>query len=195
MKRRLTLTKSILAIVGLTFILSSCSSWRYNNPRVSVEKETTPYVNQEVVLPVQLAASPEADVMEDRILEHGTVNDPRLSNTYPGNTQLTNENKQNSPVVLTINHAKNNTSLKLFSDHVKRQGNHSCKTKSVEKTALSGWVRIMVLLFVIGFILLLVGIFLSVFIYGGFWWLFYAFGALCILAGFVILILGLVGLI
>ncbi len=194
MIRNFTITKAVIGLISLTFILSSCSTWHYNNPRVRVDKQNSTYPNNEIEEPAELAAIPWAEGMEDKKAEHTLAVDSTKNRVNTDISYVENMNDQKLPSEASANYTKSKTPLNLFSDLIKTP-HKIFKAQQVEKNALSGWVRIMVILFVVGFILLLIGIFLSVFIYGGFWWLFWTFGALCILAGFIILILGLVGLI
>jgi hypothetical protein len=195
MKRNLTVTKSILGIIGLTFMLSSCSTWHYKHPRVRIEGEDPVYSQMKEERPNDLTIMTTAEEPGNKQIKTGPVADPRLVTEQSDKFYLTDRNAPKSSVVKETTLKNTNSPLKLFANHVKTHKNGTCNAQSVEKTAATGWVRIMIILFVVGFILLLIGIFLSVFVFGGFWWLFYAFGALLILAGVIVLILGLLGLI
>ena len=187
MKRNLTITKLMIALIGLT--LTSCSTWHYQHSRVSVEREKTTTVTIEPTSAVSMITSPTDKVIENGKVELNTINNSTIDKNKSENISLAKTDTKKSPVVTK-------TPVKSFIDHfIKKQNNDLHKVKKVEKEAFSGWVRIMIILFVVGFLLILIGIFLSVFIFGGFWWLFYTFGALLIIAGFIVLILGLLGLI
>lgn len=184
MKRNITLTKSLIVAICFTLVLSSCSSWHYKHSRVSVDRDKAISLPIATV-PVELAVIP----VENKI----TLMEKTELSANPKKADQVNNNKTSGEV--KTNSTQGKSQMNIFTDHIKKIGKAFEAPKTVEKSALSGWVRIMVILFVVGFILLLIGIFLSVFIYGGFWWLFYTFGALCILAGLIVMILGLVGLI
>jgi hypothetical protein len=195
MKKNIILTKSLVVAISLTFILSSCSSWHYQHSRVSVDHNKVISLPVEVSTPLQYEIIPMNNKVELNTKEHTKVTNVKsknvdrvknISKTYPVTT---------TPVTTKTSSTPKKSIMAVFTDNIKKIGKAFQAPKTIEKSALSGWVRIMVILFVVGFILLLIGIFLSVFIYGGFWWLFYTFGALCILAGLIVMILGLVGLI
>jgi hypothetical protein len=192
MKHSITITKTIIAMIGFTFMLTSCSTWRYNKqPRVRIEAEVIP--SDDIQTDSREMINP-STILTEKKTESTLENNTTIKYGEQENLQHTKVNKRKNPFVGSITH-KTPSFFKLMADQFKKHDKQVCKAKDAEKTALSGWVRIMIILFVVGFILLLIGIFLSVFIFGGFWWLFYAFGALLILAGFIILILGLLGLI
>ena len=200
MKTHTKITKVMVVLVSLTFILSSCSPWHYKNVRVKVDTEKTD-------LNIAFAEAPknisETVTAQSVYLESETSATPQENNALVSTDKsvvTASEVKKESKIypsqkakVKVVKIKKEKKGIMYFTKQIMK--NQLFKVKDVEKTALSGWIRIMVILFVVGFILLLIGIFLSIFLSGPFWWLFYAFGSLCILAGFVILILVLVGLI
>jgi hypothetical protein len=188
-----TITKTCIALIGFAFMLTSCSTWRYNKQqRVRIETEAIPSDDthiypSEMSNPVTTSTEKEIKLIPEK---NTTV-------TYGEQKKIDpiKVNKQKPLVVKSIKDNKTPSTFQLLADHFKRHDKKVCKAQDVEKTAASGWVRIMIIFFVVGFILLLFGIFLSIFIFGPFWWLFYAFGGLLILAGFILLILILLGLI
>lgn len=193
MKRNLTMTMVLFAIIGLT--LTSCSSWRYNNPRVSVDKQTVIYTKPTNDAPKELSASSDDKMVEESKTETRNTEVVTNLSSKPNKPVAIRTTHRKAPMLVKTNTEKSKPAFEVLADLFKKKADNVNKTKHVEKAAASGWVRIMIILFVVGFILLLIGIFLSVFVSGGFWWLFYAFGALCIFAGIIVLILGLLGLI
>lgn len=193
MKRNLTMTKIMIAIIGLT--LTSCSSWRYNNPRVSVDKQNTIIAEPTSDAPHEVAAASYDNVAGESKTEMKAT--PRTSTISNKSTKpvLVRTPAKKSSVVANVNVEKHKSIFDVFGDRLNKKTDQVNETKDVERTKASGWVRIMIILLVVGLILLLIGIFLSVFVTGAFWWLFYAMGGLFILAGLIVLILGLVGLI
>jgi len=193
MKRNHIITIVLIALVGLS--LNSCSSWRYQNPQGNIAQPSPPEnrISPDQVVdvdPVQTSAVNETGEFEPK-----TIGDPVAKKNTPTITRLRKVNEKKSTPGLITHNTKGKSFFSDFLEHRKMLNDKVGKADHVEKAALSGWVRIMIILFVVGLILILIGIFLSIFISGPFWWLFYAIGALFIVAGFIILILGLVGLI
>lgn len=199
MKSYITFTKISFILVAAICLLSSCNKWHYDYPRVKVDLNQANELNQAEAIP-QIQPVTTEDPMDDGMT---TVLQPTTKEVAYVET---NKQEQTAPVT-TAEHkapvkAKKDPSTKAqdnkkpfsFIQKLMNDGDKLFKVNEVEKSAVTGWVRIMIILFVVGFILVLIGIFLSVFLHPGFWWLFYFFGALCILAGFIVLILGLVGI-
>jgi hypothetical protein len=186
MKSYISFSKWSFILAGTIFLMSSCNKWHYDHPRVKVDLDQPNEVNEATAFPQQRSITTEVP------MNNGTTV------IQPSNNEVVSvENGvKNTPVTAPHqNPIKSKKPTKSPFSFIKKlmDGDRLFKVNEVEKSALSGWVRIMVILFVVGFILVLIGIFLSVFLYPGFWWLFYFFGSLCILAGFIVLILGLVG--
>jgi hypothetical protein len=194
MKSYISLSKWSFILVGAIFLLSSCNKWHYNHPRVKVDLDQPNEVNEATAFPQQRSVTtevPENDgmtVIQPSTTEVASVEKESKNTPVSTPHQSPIKHKKEGPV----KHKKESKSPFSFIKKL-NNGEHLFKVNEVEKADLSGWVRIMVILFVVGFIMVIIGIFLSVFLYPGFWWLFYFFGSLCILAGFIVLILGLVG--
>lgn len=188
MKRNLAIIKVLIGLVGLT--LTSCSAWRYNTPRVSVDREKAMYVNTATNVPIAMLTT-QNHLKENGKIDLGSINKVNISKPVSNITPKVKVNSANSET--SIQHLKNNSPLHLFAKQVRNK--KPCKIEHAEKATATGWVRIMIIFFAVGLILLLVGIFLSVFLFGPFWWLFYALGSLLILAAIIILILVLIKLI
>ncbi len=188
MKRNLTITKVLIGVIALT--LSSCTSWRYQHSRVSVDREKTINIATTPNSLAEIASTPSDKVIETGKMEQTTSTVSLVSSKKSNNIALDQKADQKTPLM-----TKSKTPIKHLVDQFKKHTDATHQVKHVEKSAASGWVRIMIILLVVGFILLLIGIFLSVFVSGAFWWLFYALGGLLLLAGLIVLILGLLGLI
>lgn len=186
MKSNLTITKVLIGIIALT--LSSCSSWRYQHSRVSVDREKTTNVATAPNSTVEVETASNDKVIEGGKMEVNSIN-------YNHSTKSDKVNSNNNNTIKLPLGAKTKSPINDIVDHFKKHSNAAHQVKNVEKSTASGWVRIMIILLVVGFIVLLIGIFLSVFVSGAFWWLFYALGGLLLLAGLIVLILGLLGLI
>jgi hypothetical protein len=189
MKMNLTITKSLIAIIGLT--LTSCSTWHYNTPRVSVDRVKTNTITTQPNSSVEIPVTHEPVVANKKVVmtEHAIYNKPAQKDVIQ-----VKDTKAKTAVLSTTQTTEKKSLFTTLTEKIAQKKNLLKVAKS-EKTAASGWVRIMIIFFVVGLILLLVGIFLSVFIAGPFWWIFYALGGLFILGGLIILILVLLGLI
>ncbi len=169
-------------VVLLMMVLSSCSTWHYHHARVRIDVDQTNRINEVKINSTQLAA----------------VEDPTNESSIARNEISIAEKKvvDQSPVINTdastlTNYEDGNQATsfeKQMSTH------HLLKVSKVEKTSLSGWMRIMIILFAVGLLLIILGAIFSAVLPGGFWWFFYLIGSLCIIAGFVILVLGLLGI-
>lgn len=190
MKRNLPVQKVYFILVAFVFILSSCSTWHYKIPRVSVDVDKTVYHNPGKVHSSDLTVTSRSNTMESK----NELETENLSTVADASTsvQLNVEDHKKSKTFF-----KETTKTKRmdpsFSEKLKND--HSLlQVKDVEKTALSGWLRIMIILFAVGLLLVIIGAILSAVFLGGLWWLFYMIGSLCILAGCVVLVLGLLGI-
>jgi hypothetical protein len=188
MKSYICVTKISFILVAAICLLSSCNKWHYDYPRVKVDLNQANELDQTEAVPQIQPVTSEIPA------DNGTVVQPSANESV---SVEADQHQQQAPVA--VEHKSpvkaKKEAKKPFSFIQKlMDGDRLFKVNEVEKSALTGWVRIMIILFVVGFILVLVGIFLSVFLHPGFWWLFYFFGSLCILAGFIVLILGLVGI-
>jgi len=177
--------------------LSSCSTWHYNTPRIKVDRSTEIDMASKNEPKDSVATiTAQSNDVENSVRETAEINNQTASTETSVVTADVVKHKTKVLPVKSTQIKKEKKGIKYFTQKLMKDINQQLfKVKDVGKTAASGWVRIMIILFVVGFILILVGIFLSVFLGGPFWWLFYGFGALCLLAAFIILILVLVGLI
>ncbi len=195
MKKCIQIREAIIVLVCLTFVLSSCSPWRYNYPRTKVDIEQS---NEAQNLKDKQTNDVSTTCTESASNEYiksaaGEPEELSVGTSEETTVELTPARTASSSVDHSANTQENGTIVGWLTEKLGKEPQKLLKAQEVEKTALSGWVRIMIILFVVGFILLVVGILLSVLLHPGFWWLFYMFGVLCILAGFIVLILGLVG--
>jgi hypothetical protein len=176
-------------------MLSSCSNWNYKHPRVRTESDKVDYVDANADLPNKLADSLSPNLVSDKSITNPVIfhNRGNQNKTEYFNNKKTNDSKSGS--IKNVDNKLAKSPFTFITKIHRVQHDKMAKAKSVKKEGASGWVRIMIILFVVGLILLLIGIFLTVFISGAFWWLFYGIGALLILAGVIVLILGLLGLI
>ncbi len=195
-----TLIHIRLAIgVLVVLAISSCSPWHYNHPRIAVDKQQTVLLQKETTPEVesnQVFTTCEMLALENEALDVTKPTEENSSEIASVDknviTTPSNDHIKNVVPVKQSKLKKNKSKTVSYTERFKEKS-QVFEVQDVEKSTLSGWVRIMVILFVVGFILLLFGIFFSIFLHGLFWWLFYMFGAMCILAGFIVLILGLVG--
>jgi hypothetical protein len=199
MKHSTNIIKTLIAVIAISFFFTSCSPWHYKNPRVRIDRQD-PAVQEEVSnkdiqtesVTSQAIDIEKASILKDSIKQKESLNTEVASIDHKKvELSVTKKSAQHMPAQKRVSKKTTKMSGNFFERALKSQP--FFKVKDVEKSALSGWVRIMVILFVVGFILVILGILLSVFLYPGFWWLFYFLGTLCILAGFIVLILGLVG--
>jgi len=187
--------KFTVAVAALMLTLCSCTSWHYNHPRVKVDANRT----QDVAYSKPAENTTASQIQEENVTvpnqENVELTVASTEKTLATDTKV-KENK--APVVKTVK-AKTKTGkadkFNLFS-YTKKLVSESklLKVKDVEKSAISGWLRLFILFIVIGFILIIIGVILSVVVPGPIWWIFYLFGALLIVAALIILILGLVGI-
>lgn len=192
MKLSITKTTTILGLIGVGLILSSCNNWHYKHPRVridinrEIEKE-----NEAKKTNDDFSVEPLVSIKEEESIKNDSNQKVNTSHfiTYKKKSM----NKESSTHQINTQKKKAVSYFSFMADQIQKQKSSIREAKSVEKQAMAGWVRIMIILFAIGLILLLVGVFLTIFVSGAFWWLFYGLGALLILAGFIILILGLIG--
>lgn len=188
-----------LSVTGIlllaTLLFYSCSSWHYQHPRVKTDSDGSD---------MEMGSIDRSKTISEIV----TVQSVKIENSGAYKSDLNAEVVSTEKMVIISPVMKKETKVlssqstktkmdkkgtgyytqKVMDDH------YLLKVKEVEKSTLVGWVRIMIILFVVGFIFLLMGIFFSIFLHGV-WWMFSMLGSLCILAGFIILILGLVGLI
>ncbi len=188
----------IAAMLGFMFILYSCSPWHYNNPRVKVDKQQVNLVQNEsepVMDTKELTVTFQSIEMEKKSV---VIDNPEENSEVVASVS---NNKINPPVkikikdITPVKHTKlkkNRPDTPSYTERFKEKS-EVFQVQDVEKTMMHGWLRWMILLFVIGIILIVMGAIFSVLFFGLLWWLFYFFGSLCILAGFIVLILGLVG--
>jgi hypothetical protein len=179
-------------------VLSSCSSWHYNHPRVQVDQQRNdqPQIQQTQIPQDGNTTTTTAEILnnESTAPEVNVVATNEEASTVKSVPVVNKKSRSLDKSVPQKKVVKKETKGKGFFFEKFVKNNKLFKVKSVEKSAVTGWVRLMIILFAIGFIMCLIGIFLSVFLHPGFWWLFSFFGGLCILAGFIVLILGLVGI-
>ena len=172
-----------ISFLGMVLFLTSCTSWHYKHARIKIEPQNGIPVeetsNIAPVTPSMVEAATENSVVSPSLNEQASISTDMVANknTIPQNAQLKHKQKADA-----------NYYVQKFD-----QGRHLFKVKQVENTQLSGWLKIMIILFAVGLILVIFGAIFSAVFFGGFWWFFYLIGSLCILAGFVVLVLGLVG--
>lgn len=199
MKHILRSSRYILMITIFAMVFTSCSTWHYNHPRVQVDqpKNDAPQIDQALLPQEGNATTTTSEILknDESLPEVNVVATSEEASIEKSAPVLNKKSKsleksipQKNKVVKKEKKSNGSFFEKLF------KPDQLFKVKEVEKSAVTGWVRLMIILFVVGFILCLMGIFLSVFLHPGFWWLFSFFGGLCILAGFIVLILGLVGI-
>jgi len=182
----------ILAIFLIGFC--SCSTWHYKNPRVKVEIERP---NVDLISIEESKAAAETSTSQSIMMENvvPAAIEPSAEVASNEKTIALSSNNENRKINFPDKQSKikkGKFGLFLFTEKIIDQS-RLFKAKDVQKSALSGWLRLMIIFFAVGLILIVTGAIFSVFIHGGVGWLFYLFGSLCILAGFIFLILGLVG--
>jgi hypothetical protein len=187
MRSYISFTKLSFLLLGSIVFLSSCSSWHYHQPRVRVDLDQANELTQApAAIQTPLTSEAPATVQQEPVLpsnsDVASIETQTQANAIPAT-------KAHKVPAKTKKEKKDPFSFiqKLKDDHQLFQ------VQDVEKTAMANWVRIMIILFVVGFVFLIVGIILTVTIFGGLWWIFYVLGSICILAACIILILGLVG--
>jgi hypothetical protein len=181
----------------LIIALTSCSTWHYNHSRVQVDKQKNdePQIEQTQIPQDGNVTTTTAEILNNEQaspeLNVAAANqEVSIEKSIPVIEHKTKAIKKSAP---TVKEVKGKKEGNFFTRQISKI-TKLFKVQDVEKSAVTGWVRLMIILFAIGFIMCLIGIFLSVFLHPGFWWLFSFFGGLCILAGFIVLILGLVGI-
>ncbi len=182
--RMKTFTQLSLFFISLLLIYS-CNTWTYQHPRVRVEK--MPDMETTERLPV-----PKADLLPRHIEEE------KLALKSEEKVVALNEAPSRSDNTRSKTADVTTTKHKTIKDQVVKHHNyksdyHLNKVKQTQKTALSGWLKIMIILFVVGVVLIVIGAILAFAVGHGVWWIFYALGGLCILAGCIVLLLGLLG--
>lgn len=170
-----------LSLFGILFLLSSCSTWHYKHARVKIDADDAITVEEpSPVAPLTIVANSETAPQQAEMDQSADISSPLKEQIKiaPGSNRLQHKDQSKSSGYF----------VQKFN-----QGKHLFKVNEVEKTQLANWLKIMIILFAVGLILLILGAIFSAVIFGGFWWFFYLFGSLCILAGCIVLVLGLVG--
>lgn len=175
-------------IFGILFLMTSCSTWHYKNPRVSID------MDQQVQNKPMKEHPNNPDVLleADDAVYVSTITEENIAKEYsqvPGEMSI--DAKKNNSLNEEVKSSNTIIGEKYSSFHKVKHKTY--KVKHAEKTALSGWLRIMIILLAVGLVLLILGAIFSAVLFGGFWWFFYLIGSLCILAAAIVLLLGLLG--